>query len=178
MPYWYLISRPQSAWKKCQRRRRRIFRQMTKSFQNIENLVKTHKYKNPAKLIWKMEAPSYPSQEGVVYNPIPKPEPDPEYQRIKDERRRRRNILICVWISAIVFFAIIIPGIFLLVVFLVLYAWSFWTRLLEINMSSLFYSFLSLWPGIRMIYNVIHCIWEKMPGKISSLIILVFFYIT
>ena len=69
-----------------------------------------------------MEAHSYPSQEGVVYNPIPKPEPDPEYQRIKDERRKRRNILICVWISAIVFFAIIIPGIFLLVLLLVVYA--------------------------------------------------------
>ena len=105
-----------------------------------------------------MEAPSYPSQEGVVYNPIPKPEPDPEYQRIKDERRRRRNILICVWISAIVFFAIIIPGIFLLVLLLVVFAWSFWTRLLEINMSSLFYVLILIFManagfniGIRMI---------------------------
>ena len=67
-----------------------------------------------------MEAPSYPSQEGVVCNPIPKPELDPEYQRIKDERRKRRNILLCVWISALVFFLVVLPIIFLLVWFLVL----------------------------------------------------------
>ena len=67
-----------------------------------------------------MEAPSYPSQEGVVYNPIPKAEPDPEYHRIKDERRKRRNILLCVWISALVFFLVVLPIIFLLVWFLVL----------------------------------------------------------
>ena len=66
-----------------------------------------------------METSSYPSQEGVVYNPIPKPEPDPGYQRIKEIRRKRRNMLLCGYISALVFFVVVLPLIFLLVWFLV-----------------------------------------------------------
>ena len=64
-----------------------------------------------------MEAHSYPSQEGVVYNPIPKPEPDLEYQRIeRNVRRKRRNTLIC----AIIYCQLMIMGTFM-TLFLVLY---------------------------------------------------------
>ena len=112
-----------------------------------------------------MEAHSYPSSFlRVVWNPIPKPEPDLEdleYQRIeRNVRRKRRNTLIC----AIIFCQVMIMVIFMtlfLVLFLVIfpiYPWSFWTRLLEINMSSLFYVLILIFManagfniGIRMI---------------------------